>query len=49
MDLVEEPHKGIISILEEACLGVGKVTDTMFLESMDSKLGHHPHYTSRKV
>ncbi|XP_023667743.2 unconventional myosin-Ig isoform X2 [Paramormyrops kingsleyae] len=49
VDLVEEPHKGIISILEEACLGVGKVTDTMFLESMDSKLSQHPHYTSRKL
>ncbi|XP_048849763.1 unconventional myosin-Ig isoform X2 [Brienomyrus brachyistius] len=49
VDLVEEPHKGIISILEEACLGVGKVTDTMFLESMDTKLSQHPHYTSRKL
>lgn len=26
-DLVEESHKGIISILDEACLNVGKVTD----------------------
>lgn len=26
-DLVEEPHKGIIAILDEACLNVGKVTD----------------------
>ena len=26
-DLVEEQHKGIVSILDEACLNVGKVTD----------------------
>uniref|UniRef100_A0A8C9U0S9 Myosin IG n=1 Tax=Scleropages formosus TaxID=113540 RepID=A0A8C9U0S9_SCLFO len=49
VDLVEQPHRGIISILDEACLGVGKVTDVMCLESMDSKLGQHPHYTSRKL
>uniref|UniRef100_A0A8C7PCZ7 Myosin IG n=1 Tax=Oncorhynchus mykiss TaxID=8022 RepID=A0A8C7PCZ7_ONCMY len=49
VDLVEQPHKGIISVLDEACLTVGKVTDTICLESMDAKLGQHPHYTSRKV
>ncbi|XP_042370414.1 unconventional myosin-Ig-like, partial [Plectropomus leopardus] len=49
VDLVEQPHKGIISILDEACLTVGKVTDTVCLESMDTKLAHHPHYTSRKL
>ncbi|CAH2281774.1 unconventional myosin-Ig [Pelobates cultripes] len=49
VDLVEQPHKGIISILDEACLTVGDVTDTIFLESMNSKLGRHPHYTSRKL
>uniref|UniRef100_A0A673Y290 Myosin IG n=1 Tax=Salmo trutta TaxID=8032 RepID=A0A673Y290_SALTR len=48
VDLVEQPHKGIISVLDEACLSVGKVTDTVCLESMDAKLGQHPHYTSRK-
>lgn len=26
-DLVEQSHKGIIAILDEACLNVGKVTD----------------------
>ena len=26
-DLVEAPHKGILAILDEACLSVGKVTD----------------------
>ncbi|KAL7977827.1 hypothetical protein Chor_010779 [Crotalus horridus] len=47
--MVEESHKGIIAILEEACLTVGKVTDALFLESMDARLGKHPHYTSRKL
>uniref|UniRef100_A0A8C3XKD8 Myosin IG n=1 Tax=Chelydra serpentina TaxID=8475 RepID=A0A8C3XKD8_CHESE len=49
VDLVEQPHKGIISILDEACLTGGQVTDPMFLESMNTKLGKHPHYTSRKL
>jgi myosin I len=26
-DLVEQPHKGLIAIMDEACLNVGKVTD----------------------
>ncbi|XP_054601455.1 unconventional myosin-Ig isoform X2 [Nothobranchius furzeri] len=46
--LVEQQHKGIISILDEACLTVGNVTDTVCLESMNTKLAQHPHYTSRK-
>ncbi|XP_057684028.1 unconventional myosin-Ig isoform X2 [Corythoichthys intestinalis] len=49
VDLVEQQHKGIISILDEACLTVGKVTDTVCLDSMDIKLAQHPHYTSRKL
>ncbi|KAJ6655115.1 hypothetical protein lerEdw1_006019 [Lerista edwardsae] len=49
VDLVEEPHKGIIAILDEACLTVGKVTDALFLESMNSRLGRHPHFASRKL
>lgn len=49
VDLVEQPHKGIISVLDEACLTVGNVTDTVLLESMDKKLCQHPHYSSRKV
>uniref|UniRef100_A0A3Q3BGH5 Myosin IG n=1 Tax=Kryptolebias marmoratus TaxID=37003 RepID=A0A3Q3BGH5_KRYMA len=49
VDLVEQPHKGITSILDEACLTVGKVTDTVCLDSMDTKLAQHPHYTSRKL
>ncbi|KAL2080472.1 hypothetical protein ACEWY4_024265 [Coilia grayii] len=49
VDLVEQNHKGIISILDEACLTVGNVTDTICLESMNNKLGQHPHFTSRKL
>ncbi|KAM6959502.1 unconventional myosin-Ig [Aplochiton taeniatus] len=49
VDLVEQPHRGILSILDEACLGVGKVTDTVCLESMNTKLAQHPHYNSRKI
>lgn len=48
-DLVEQQHKGIISILDEACLTVGKVTDETFLEAMDKKLVNHPHYSSRQL
>lgn len=26
-DLVEEPHKGVLSVIDEACLNVGKIND----------------------
>ncbi|XP_046390857.1 unconventional myosin ID [Ischnura elegans] len=48
-DLVEQPHKGVIAIMDEACLNVGKVTDEMLLEEMDKKLSNHHHYTSRQT
>lgn len=48
-DLVEQQHKGIISIMDEACLNVGKITDETLLEAMDKKLIHHKHYTSRQL
>ncbi|XP_012557219.1 unconventional myosin-Id isoform X1 [Hydra vulgaris] len=48
-DLIDQPHKGIFSILDEACLNVGKVTDQMFLHAMDQKLGVHNHYKSRQT
>lgn len=48
-ELVEQQHKGIIAILDEACLNVGTVTDQMYLEAMDGKLKGHRHYTSRRV
>ncbi|NWU72774.1 MYO1G protein, partial [Pterocles burchelli] len=46
--LVEQPHRGILALLDEACLAAGTVTDSLFLASMDARLGRHPHYTSRK-
>nr|XP_060638727.1 unconventional myosin-Ig [Anolis sagrei ordinatus] len=49
VELVEEPHKGVVAILDEACLTAGSVTDALFLASMDARLGKHPHYASRKV
>ncbi|MCL4146309.1 UNVERIFIED_CONTAM: hypothetical protein GTU68_025870 [Idotea baltica] len=48
-DLVEVNHKGIISILDEACLNVGKITDELVLEAMEKKLKGHKHFTSRKL
>ncbi|KFP02017.1 Unconventional myosin-Id, partial [Calypte anna] len=49
VDLVEQQHKGIIAILDDACMNVGKVTDEMFLAALNNKLGKHAHFSSRKV
>lgn len=49
VDLVEQQHKGIFSVLDEACMNVGKVTDELFLQGLNGKLAKHAHYTSRKV
>ncbi|XP_017855457.1 unconventional myosin ID [Drosophila busckii] len=48
-DLVEQPHKGIIAIMDEACLSVGNVNDDTLLGAMDKNLSKHPHYTSRQL
>uniref|UniRef100_A0A8C4NXZ7 Unconventional myosin-Id n=1 Tax=Dicentrarchus labrax TaxID=13489 RepID=A0A8C4NXZ7_DICLA len=48
VDLVEQQHKGIFSVLDEACMNVGKVTDEVFLQGLNGKLAKHAHYTSRK-
>ncbi|XP_067649162.1 unconventional myosin-Id-like [Haliotis asinina] len=48
-DLVEQPHKGILAILDEACLSVGKVTDKMFLQAMSQKLNHSDRFTCRSL
>uniref|UniRef100_A0A8C7UC88 Myosin 1D n=1 Tax=Oncorhynchus mykiss TaxID=8022 RepID=A0A8C7UC88_ONCMY len=37
VDLVELQHKGIFSVLDEACMNVGKVTDKVFLQGLNSK------------
>ena len=47
--LIDESHKGIIAIMDEACLNVGKITDPMLLEEMDRKLAGHKHYSSRRL
>lgn len=36
-DLVEQKHKGIISILDEECLRPGEATDLSFLEKLEEK------------
>ncbi|XP_055338515.1 unconventional myosin-Id-like [Paramacrobiotus metropolitanus] len=48
-DLVEQPHNGIIALMDEACLNVGNPTDQTFLEAMDKKFTKHPHYASRQT
>ncbi|XP_066466085.1 unconventional myosin-Ih [Tiliqua scincoides] len=48
-DLVEEKHKGIISILDEECLRPGEATDLSFLEKLEEKVGHHAHIMTRKL
>ncbi|KAG5889110.1 hypothetical protein JTB14_003913 [Gonioctena quinquepunctata] len=49
-ELVEAPHKGIISIMDDACkMTAEKVTDEMLLEAMDKNLKGHKHYMSRQV
>ncbi|XP_057688442.1 unconventional myosin-Ih [Corythoichthys intestinalis] len=48
-DLVEERHRGIISILDEECLRPGEATDLTFLERLEDKMGNHPHFVSHKL
>uniref|UniRef100_A0A8C8S3V4 Myosin IH n=1 Tax=Pelusios castaneus TaxID=367368 RepID=A0A8C8S3V4_9SAUR len=48
-DLVEEKHKGIISILDEECLRPGEATDLSFLEKLEEKVGDHAHFLTRKL
>ncbi|KAM4635454.1 unconventional myosin-Ih isoform 1-T1 [Polymixia lowei] len=48
-DLVEEKHRGIISILDEECLRPGEATDLTFLEKLEEKMGGHPHFVTHKL
>uniref|UniRef100_A0A1L8EGC1 Putative myosin class ii heavy chain n=2 Tax=Haematobia irritans TaxID=7368 RepID=A0A1L8EGC1_HAEIR len=43
-NLIEEKHKGIISILDEECLRPGEPTDLTFLAKLSDRLSEHPHY-----
>uniref|UniRef100_A0A674A592 Myosin IH n=1 Tax=Salmo trutta TaxID=8032 RepID=A0A674A592_SALTR len=47
-DLVEEKHRGIISVLDEECLRPGEATDFTFLEKLEEKMGSHPHFITHK-
>ncbi|XP_006894960.1 PREDICTED: unconventional myosin-Ih [Elephantulus edwardii] len=48
-DLVEERHKGIISILDEECIRPGPATDMSFLEKLEEKVGKHAHFQTRRL
>ncbi|XP_019504608.1 PREDICTED: unconventional myosin-Ih [Hipposideros armiger] len=48
-DLVEERHKGIISILDEECIRPGPATDLSFLQKLEEKVGKHAHFRTRKL
>ncbi|XP_051952508.1 unconventional myosin-Ih-like [Xyrauchen texanus] len=48
-DLVEEQHRGIISVLDEECLRPGDATDLTFLEKLEQRMGNHPHFVTHKL
>uniref|UniRef100_A0A673Z186 Myosin Ic, paralog a n=1 Tax=Salmo trutta TaxID=8032 RepID=A0A673Z186_SALTR len=48
-DLVEEKHKGLISILDEECLRPGEPSDISFLEKLEDTLGGHAHFVTHKL
>ncbi|KAF7205941.1 unconventional myosin-Ic isoform X1 [Nothobranchius furzeri] len=48
-DLIEEKHKGIISILDEECLRPGETCDISFLEKLEDTVGGHPHFVTHKL
>jgi len=48
-ELIDQPHQGIMALMDEACLTVGKTTDKQLLEAMDTRLKQNPHYSSRAL
>ncbi|KAL3181898.1 hypothetical protein MRX96_035846 [Rhipicephalus microplus] len=48
-DLVEEKHKGIISLLDEECLRPGGATDKTFLFKMEQTIRMHPHFVTHNL
>ena len=48
VNAVDKPHTGIIAIMDEACLNVGKVTDNILLEEMNKKLVGNKRFSSRR-
>eukprot|EP00056_Hartaetosiga_gracilis_P004149 m.72055 g.72055 ORF g.72055 m.72055 type:complete len:1021 (+) comp11724_c0_seq1:162-3224(+) len=47
--LIEDRRKGILGLLDEACLMVGRMTDRTFLGEMDKQLKSNSHYSSRQT
>ncbi|XP_069686515.1 unconventional myosin IC isoform X2 [Periplaneta americana] len=47
-DLIEERHRGIISLMDEECLRPGEPTDKSFLAKMNENLSNHGHYISHR-
>lgn len=48
-DLVEKPIEGIMAIVDDACFGVGKVTDADLLHALEKSLKAHKHFTSKAL
>ncbi|XP_021066845.1 unconventional myosin-Ig [Mus pahari] len=49
VELVEQPRRGILAVLDEACSTAGPITDRIFLQTLDTHHRHHPHYSSRQL
>ncbi|CAH0715296.1 unnamed protein product, partial [Brenthis ino] len=47
-DLIEQRHRGIISILDDECLRPGDANDYSFLEKLSQRLDGHAHYKSHQ-
>nr|XP_039269544.1 unconventional myosin-Ia-like isoform X1 [Styela clava] len=45
--LIEQPHTGILSMLDEECLRPGEATDMTFLSKLHDTCGSHTHFESR--
>jgi myosin-1 len=48
-DLVEEKHRGIISVLDEECLRPGEVSDETFLAKLTTVVGTHVHFITHET
>ena len=48
-ELIDKPHQGVMALMDEACLNVGKTTDKTLLEAMDDRLRNNGHYSSRAI
>lgn len=46
INLIEEKHKGIISLLDEECLRPGDTSDQTFLNKLCDNLSNHNHFIS---